>query len=235
MAQVWAVLAALVFLVAGSVSAQENEDSSKEEWSIDTANPEGTPTLQVDFDTQEGTWMSVDVSPDGQTIAFDLLGHIYEMPIEGGNARRLTDGRSWNQMPRYSPDGSEIAFTSDRNGVDNIWIMDRESGELENLTKSKDPVLRGNWSADGRHILAVRFPKELTLHGEIYNRFGKKQELVESAVFRFANHFVDDAERGYFYYEHINGRLPGDGARIYRFNKKNRSNRDFGTACRRGV
>lgn len=220
MAQGWAVLTALVFIAAGSVSAQEHADNKKEEWSIDTANPEGTPTLQVDFDTQEGTWMSVDVSPDGQTVIFDLLGHIYEMPIEGGNARRLTDGRSWNQMPRYSPDGSEIAFTSDRDGVDNIWIMNRASGELENLTKSKDPVLRGNWSADGRHILAVRFPKELTLHGEIYNRFGKKQELVESAVFRFANHFIDDAERGYFYYEHINGRLPGDGARIYRFNKK---------------
>lgn len=191
------------------------------EWSIDTANPEVTPTHTIAFETSEGTWMSVDVAPNGETLVFDLLGHIYEMPISGGAAKQLTSGRSWNHMPRYSPDGSEIAFTSDRSGADNIWIMDRASGDLENLTKSDDPVLRGNWSADGRHILAVRFPRELTLHGEMYNRFGKKQELLESAVFRFANQYVDDAKRGYIYYEHVNGRLPRDGARIYRFNKTN--------------
>lgn len=216
----WFALSALIFMSFGSACAEDaNPAGKKEAWSIDTANPEGTPTLQVDFETREGTWMSVDVSPDGSRLAFDLLGHIYEMPVDGGTATRLTEGRSWNQIPRYSPDGSEIAFTSDRDGVDNIWIMNRETGALENLTKSTEPVLRGNWSADGRHILAVRFPRELTLHGEIYNRFGKKQELVESGVFRFANHFVDDAPRGYIYYEHINGNLPSDGARIYRFNK----------------
>lgn len=215
----WLVLTALVFLTSGSACAQDETDKEKKEWSIDTANPEGTPTLQVDFETREGTWMSVDVSPDGSTVAFDLLGHIYEVPVEGGTARRLTDGRSWNHLPRYSPDGTEIAFTSDRDGVDNIWIMNRQTSALENMTKSSDPVLRGNWSADGRHILAVRFPKELTLHGEIYNRFGQKQELVESAVFRFANQYIDDAARGFIYYEHINGQLPSDGARIYRYDK----------------
>ncbi len=201
----------------GSVSAAEDD---KKEWSIDTANPEGTPTQQIEFETSAGTWMSVDVSPDGETMLFDLLGHIYEMPIGGGTAKALTTGRSWNHLPRYSPDGSEIAFTSDRSGADNIWIMNRGSGALENLTKSSDPVLRGNWSADGRHIMAVRFPKELTLHGEMYNRFGKKQELVKSAVFRFANQYIDDAQRGFIYYEHVNGGLPSDGARIYRFNKE---------------
>lgn len=224
MARIWASLALVVFVAAGSAwvqesSAQDNSADGKLEWSIDTANPEGTPIQQIDFQTSEGTWMSVDVSPDGQHIAFDLLGHIYEMSIGGGTATRLTEGRSWNHMPRYSPDGSEVAFTSDRDGVENIWIMNRETGALENLTQSSDPVLRGNWSADGRHIMAVRFPKELTLHGEIYNRFGKKQELLESAVFRFANHYIDDAARGFIYYEHTNGRLPSDGARIYRYNK----------------
>lgn len=212
-------LSALVFLFASTACAQEPNGDDKKDWSIDTANPEGTPTLQVDFETDEGTWMSVDVSPDGQTIVFDLVGHLYEMPITGGEAMRLTEGRSWNQLPRYSPDGTEIAFTSDRDGVDNIWILNRETGALENLTKSKDPVLRGNWSQDGRHIMAVRFPRELTLHGEIYNRFGKKQEIIESAVFRFANHYVDDAARGFIYYEHINAQLPADGSRIYRYNK----------------
>ena len=211
----------LAFGAVGGVGAADDKKAKEDKkvWSIDTANPEGTPTHKIEFETSEGTWMSVDVSPDGKTVLFDLLGHLYEMPIDGGTAKVLTKGRSWNQLPRYSPDGSEIAFTSDRSGADNIWIMNRESGELENLTKSSDPVLRGNWSADGRHILAVRFPRELTLHGEMYNRFGKKQELLESAVFRFANQYVDDAKRGFIYYEHVNGRLPSDGARIYRFNK----------------
>ncbi|MGY8985195.1 MAG: TolB family protein, partial [Sphingomonadales bacterium] len=158
-------------------------------------------------------------SPDGKNIVFDLLGHIYEMPVAGGKAKALTTGRSWNHLPRYSPDGTEITLTSDRDGVDNIWILNRQSDELENLTKSKDPVIRGNWSADGRHIMAARYPKELTLHGEIYNRFGKKQEFIKSDVFRFANQFVDDPKRGFIYYEHVNGRLPSDGSRIYRYNK----------------
>ncbi len=212
-------LTAIALLAFGPAHAEEGEGGEEKTWSIDTANPEGTPTIQVDFETREGTWMGVDVAPDGQTLVFDLLGHLYELPIEGGTARQLTEGRSWNHMPRYSPDGTEIAFTSDRDGVDNIWILNRETGAFENLTKSAEPVLRGNWSSDGRHILASRFPRELTLHGEMYNRFGKKQELVESAVFRFANHYVDDAERGFIYYEHINGNLPSDGARIYRYNK----------------
>ncbi len=209
------MLTALPSFVASAI----DDSADKKEWSIDTANPEGTPTQLVEFETSEGTWMSLDVSPDGETVIFDLLGHIYEMPVAGGVAKALTSGRSWNHLPRFSPDGSEIAFTSDRDGVDNIWIMNRESGKLENLTKSKEPVVRASWSADGRHIMASRYPRELTLHGEIYNRFGEKQKIADSAIFSFANQYVDDAKRGFIYYEHANGRLPSDGARIYRYNK----------------
>ena len=194
--------------------------NAEEKWSIDTANPQGTPTTLIEYDTTEGTWISLDVAPDGQTIVFDLMGHLYEMPISGGQATALTQGRSWNLLPRYSPDGSEIAFTSDRDGADNIWLMDRADGSLSNLTKSSEPVVRGNWSADGRHIIASRLPRELTLHSEIYNRYGNKQELLKSEVFRYANQWVDDPARNVFYYEHNNARLPRDGARIYRYNKQ---------------
>lgn len=212
-----AIAISTTLMCSTAYAVQEGAD--KKAWSIDTANPEGTPTQLIEFETSEGTWMSVDVSPDGETIVFDLLGHIYEMPIEGGAATALTSGRSWNHLPRYSPDGTEIAFTSDRDGVDNIWVMNRENGALENITKAKDPVTRGTWSANGRHIIAARYNSDVTTSGEMYNRYGKKQEILKTAGFSFAGQFVDDAERGFIYYEHGNGSLPSDGARIYRYNK----------------
>ena len=70
------------------------------------------------FEASEGTLISVDVSPNGRTIAFDLLGHIYLMPINGGKAEAVTKGKSWNMFPRFSPDGEKILFTSDRSGSD---------------------------------------------------------------------------------------------------------------------
>ena len=78
------------------------------------------------INVDEGTWMNVDVSPDGRTIAFDLLGDIYTMPIAGGTPTRITSGLAFDMQPRFSPDGRLIAFTSDRGGGDNIWVMNAD-------------------------------------------------------------------------------------------------------------
>ena len=86
-------------------------------WSVEAHTG---PVRPLSFDATEGTWMSVDVSPDGQQVVFDLLGTIYEMPVVGGDAVALTTGRSWNLSPRYSPDGERIAFSSDRSGSHQI-------------------------------------------------------------------------------------------------------------------
>src|SRR5688572_4857668 len=88
--------------------------------------PPETPTREIDFETDEGTWMSVDLSPDGRWIAFDLLGQIYRVPAAGGTAEVLTgnSGAALNYHPRYAPDGRTLAFISDRNGQDNVWLMD---------------------------------------------------------------------------------------------------------------
>src|SRR5262249_61454833 len=84
------------------------------------------PARTGEFSTQEGTWMSVDVSPDGSTLLVDLLGDLYTLPSTGGELRPLTTGMAWDFQPRYSPDGKRVAFISDRNGSDNIWIMNAD-------------------------------------------------------------------------------------------------------------
>src|SRR5438552_2875709 len=80
-------------------------------WSVET--PTG-PTHPLAFETTEGTWTSVSISPDGRSIAFDLLGQIYEMPIEGGAARRLTDGGS--SIERYDPATGRTSLVIERIG-----------------------------------------------------------------------------------------------------------------------
>ena len=116
-----------------------------------------TPVRTLRFTTDEGTWMSLDVSPDGRTILFDLLGDLYTIPIGGGAATRLTSGMAFDYMPRWSPDGSTIAFASDRGGNEDIWLMDRTGGHLRRLTREVDARLSSpTWTHDGRYIVARR-------------------------------------------------------------------------------
>ncbi|HLB55301.1 MAG TPA: hypothetical protein VJK71_09345, partial [Gemmatimonadales bacterium] len=89
------------------------------------ARPQPTPlplasARKATFTATKGTWMSVDVSPDGQTIVFDLLGDLYTMPMTGGKATRITEGMAFDAQPRWSPDGQSIVFVSDRSGGDNV-------------------------------------------------------------------------------------------------------------------
>jgi len=113
------------------------------------------PGHDVPIDVTQGTWMNLDVSPDGREIAFDLLGDIYVVPIAGGEARPLATGNAWDMQPRYSPSGSEIAFTSDRGGGDNIWVMNRDGSAPRAITKEAFRLLNGpDWSPDGNYIVA---------------------------------------------------------------------------------
>ncbi|MBA2466894.1 MAG: PD40 domain-containing protein [Sphingomonas sp.] len=123
----------------------------------DVERPRGLTLRKVPIDTDEGTWMNVDVSPDGSRVAFDLLGDIYVMPIAGGTATRIAEGLSYEQQPRWSPDGSRIAFVSDRAGGDNIWTMRADGSDRKQLTKEDFRLLnQPSWSPDGRYIVAKK-------------------------------------------------------------------------------
>jgi imidazolonepropionase-like amidohydrolase/Tol biopolymer transport system component len=138
----------LIGLLPGVASAAE--DKKKPEW--DVASPPGE-RREIKLDVRSGTWMSIDVSPDGARVLFDLLGDIYELPIAGGEARALTSGMPWDMQPRYSPDGKWIAFTSDRAGGDNLWIMDASGGSPRQITKETFRLLNNPaWHPSGRYL-----------------------------------------------------------------------------------
>ncbi|MDP5190748.1 TolB family protein, partial [Rheinheimera baltica] len=88
----------------------------------------------VNIKVSQGSWMNINVSPDGKTIAFDLLGDIYTMPISGGDATLLTADIGWQMQPVFSPDGKYIAYTSDEGGGDNIWLMNADGSSPRAIT-----------------------------------------------------------------------------------------------------
>ena len=124
-------------------------------WDVNA--PRYTTLRQVPIRTDEGTWMDVDVSPDGKTLAFTVLGDIYTMPIAGGTPRRIAEGLAWEVQPRFSPDGRRIAFTSDRGGGDNIWVMNVDGNDKRQVTKEDFRLLnQPSWSPDGEYIVAKK-------------------------------------------------------------------------------
>ncbi len=153
----------LALLLAGfmmlPVAAQEDADADNGEapetdsaWSVNEP-PGDWQTIAID--TDRVTWSDVDISPDGRTLVFHMLGDLYRVGIEGGQAEALTNEIAWNFQPRYSPDGRSIAFISDREGAENIWIMDADGGNLRQVSKETDHLLHNPaWSPDGDYIAA---------------------------------------------------------------------------------
>jgi Tol biopolymer transport system component len=114
-------------------------------------------TRSLRFTATEGTWISLDVSPDGRTILFELLGDLYALPIAGGTATRITSGQGFDMQPRYSPDGKSIVFVSDRNGSENLWIADANGTNARALTTTeRQDYLSPIWSPDSRTVIATK-------------------------------------------------------------------------------
>ena len=115
------------------------------------------PTKALKFTTDEGTWLSLDVSPDGKTIVFDLLGDLYTIPIDGGTAKRLTSGQAFDGQPKFSPDGKTIAFTSDRSGSESLWLINADGTNARALTRDENRTfISPTWTPDGKYVVVSR-------------------------------------------------------------------------------
>lgn len=142
---------ALSVSLSGSVLADKAKEAKDEKWSVNA--PQGEfKTAKINVET--GTWMNIDVSPDGKTVVFDLLGDIYTMPISGGKAKALMTDIAWQMQPRFSPDGKYIAFTSDEDGGDNLWIMNADGTNAKAVTEETFRLLNSPaWSPDGNYLV----------------------------------------------------------------------------------
>ena len=147
---------AAILLAATPLHAQDTLQPSTptvpEKWSVTAKHG---PTTDVEFETSEATWMNVDVSPDGSTLVFDILGDIYTMPVTGGRATLILGGPAYETMPRFSPDGKRIAFTSDRDGLENIWTASVDGSDLRQVSRERErQVSNPSWTPDGQYIVA---------------------------------------------------------------------------------
>jgi Tol biopolymer transport system component len=136
---------------------QEKKDAAPDK---DTKEKKDLPlegARTIAFSTDEGSWISLDVSPDGKSVLFELLGDLYTVPIAGGDAKRITDGMAFDSQPRFAPDGSKIVFLSDRSGAENVWIANADGSDPKAVTKEKTQTFRSpDWTPDGKYIVVSR-------------------------------------------------------------------------------
>jgi len=147
-------IATLILLVTFNTYSHSQDKEKPKPW--DVSNPEGNWSFKdLKLSTNEGTWMNLDISPDGKSIVFDLLGDIYIMNSNGGKAKILREGLPFEIQPRFSPDGKQISFTSDAGGGDNIWVMNTDGSDAKQVTKENFRLLNNAiWTPDGDYLIA---------------------------------------------------------------------------------
>lgn len=235
-------LAALLLVGSVGVLAANKDKQTEPEpakWDVNAAHGK---SKSVTFSTDEGTWMDLDVSPDGRQIAFSLLGDIYLLPIAGGSAKRISSGPAWDVQPRFSPDGKEIAYTSDRAGGNNLWRMSASGADPVQVSKEEFRLLNNPaWTPDGQYLIGRKhFTGERSLGaGELWlfhksggaglqltKQKNDQQDLGEPAVSpdgRYVYYSEDATEGPLFQYN----KNPHEG--IYAIRKLDRENGDIST------
>jgi Tol biopolymer transport system component len=138
-------------------SAKKEKPKKKRDLPLEVAR-------RIPIKTTEGTWMSLDVSPDGKTLAFDFLGDIFTMPIAGGKPTQFTSGMMFDSHPKFSPDGTKLLFISDRSGGENIWWFSLDKKDSLQITKGNtDHYQSAEWAPDGNYIVGSRGIRNLKL------------------------------------------------------------------------
>ena len=146
-----ATAALQIFLIGAPALATPDGNDKKEEGLLLKT------TRTVEFDTDEVTWLSLDVSPNGSTLILEILGDLYTLPIGGGEAERITEGPAFDSQPRYSPDGEWLAFLSDRDGAENVWIARADGSEPKKLSQDTTAAFASpSWSPDGHYVVVSR-------------------------------------------------------------------------------
>ena len=176
-------LAALVLVSASwALHAQEKADKKEDAGLILERGS------TVEFTTDEGTWMSLDVSPDGKTVVFDLLGDLYTVPVAGGTATKIVGGMSFESQPKFSPDGRSIAFLSDRSGVENLWVANADGSNPRAVSKDRptdaapEDMISPSWTHDGEYLLVSKARPPERTHGIfLYDKNGGTGIRIGSA------------------------------------------------------
>lgn len=165
------ILVVLSLLILNTLNAQDKKEDKEEKQEKTNKNLPIKSERFYSLSTDTGSWMSVDVSPDGKTIVFDLLGDLYSIPISGGKAKRITKGMAFDSHPKYSPDGESIAYVSDKSGGNNIWIRNLNTKDSIQITKEKDnQTAFADWSKDGDYLIISKGRRNLKLH--MYHKDG---------------------------------------------------------------
>lgn len=97
----------------------------------------------------EGTNMAVALSPDKDTLAYDLLGRIWLMPVSGGEGKPITDPYGNARQPSWSPDGKKIAFQAYWDGNWHIYTVNTDGSGLKQMTSGEFDHREPHWSPDG--------------------------------------------------------------------------------------
>ncbi len=167
------------------------------------------PTRTISFTTDEGTNMNVDISPDGRTLLFDLLGDLYTLPVTGGTATQITRGMAINLRPVWSPDGKSIAYISDYSGALHLNIRNVAGNFHLILGKSDNQIRYFNnpcplWGFEGKYVY---------IDGNVYDLLGDKiaPPAAEKTPIRFSANgntlFYLDSRRLYSYDKMKNRRI----------------------------
>jgi len=112
--------------------------------------------------------MSLDVSPNGEYLVFELLGDLYQLPIAGGVAKPIIGGSGFASQPRFSPDGKQLVFVSDRSGEDNLWLANADGSDLKQLSKRSDgEFISPAWSRNGQTIYVSQLASRRSMSANV--------------------------------------------------------------------
>src|SRR3954470_1906242 len=153
-------LCLLAILVVTTYAPLAQSRAQNDKAAADAVKNKGLPLIterSLAFTTSEATWLSLDLSPDGKTIVFELLGDLYTLPIAGGQATRITSGQGYDMQPAFSPDGKKLVFISDRNGSENVWVCNADGTRARAITTTeRENYMSPTWAPDNEYVIAAK-------------------------------------------------------------------------------